>query len=165
MELNLLPILNFDGKKISVSENISLNLSDKDDFQLNAPIHFDMVASNAGGTIELTGHASADVRLFCDRCTEGYDTVIEFEIDERFKKEDAFSDEDENPDIILLTGTAVDLEEILYTTLFMNLPSKKLCSDSCKGLCPVCGNNLNNGECGCSTETTDPRFDILDKLL
>lgn len=165
MELNLLPILNFDGKKMVISENISLSTSKNDAFQITSPVRVDAVAVNAGGTIELTGNATANIRLICDRCAEAFDTVVEFEIDERFKKEDAFSDEDENPDVITLTGTSVDLAEVVYTNLFMNLPSKNLCSEDCKGLCPVCGKNLNNGECGCKTETTDPRFDILDKLL
>ena len=40
-----------------------------------------------------------------------------------------------------------------------------ICSEECKGLCPICGQNLNDGECSCDKEQTDPRFDILDNLL
>lgn len=165
MELNLLSILNFDGKKMNISEDVDLTPSKDDTFSITAPVHIDAVLTNIGGTIELTGNAKADIRMVCDRCAEDYNTAVEFEIAERFKKEDAFSDENEDPDIITLVGTSIDLSEILYTNLFMNLPAKSLCSNDCKGLCPVCGANLNRTECGCNTETTDPRFDILDQLL
>ena len=86
-------------------------------------------------------------------------------LNERFKKADEFSDVDDNPDISMLEGTSIDLDEIIYTNLFLNLPSKQLCSDDCKGLCPICGGNLNKTDCGCKSDTTDPRFDILDNLL
>ncbi len=165
MELNLLPILNFDGRKIDISEDISLTLSDGDNFQLTAPVHFDGTATNVGGTIEIKGRATANAVLVCDRCLESFDSSIEFEIDEAFKKEDEFSGDDENPDISTFVGTTIDLVEIVYANLFMNLPSKFLCRDDCEGLCPVCGKNLNQGDCDCSAENTDPRFDILDKLL
>lgn len=165
MELNLLPILNFDGKKIDISENLSLSLSKDDNFQLTAPVRFDGAAANVGGTIEITGTASAAVSLICDRCAESFDTTIEFDIDEAFKKEDEFSKDDENPDVSTFEGTTIDLAELVYTNLYINLPSKFLCHEDCKGLCPVCGNNLNHGSCDCSSENTDPRFDILDKLL
>ncbi len=164
MELNLSPILNFDGKKMEILEEISLPPSENDNFTLKNPICFKGCAQNMGGTIELTGKASATVIFTCDRCTENFERVIDFEIDERLKKEDLFSDNDD-PDIITFSGTAADFDEIIYTNLYMNLPSKNLCKDDCKGLCPVCGKNLNLGDCGCKTQTTDPRFDVLDKLL
>lgn len=165
MELNLLPILNFDGKKMDISESISYEAASNDDFQITSPITFDGVASNSGGTIELVGNASATLLFVCDRCCEEFEKNIDFHIDERFKKEDAFTKDDENPDIISFSGTSIDLSEILYTNLYMNIPSKRLCSEDCKGLCHVCGKNLNSGSCDCSGEATDPRFDILDKLL
>lgn len=165
MELNLLPILNFDGKKTEISEDISLAERKNDNFCIIAPVHFDGVAANVGGTIELTGNALAKVSLVCDRCAETYNTDVKFKIDERFRKEDSFSNKDDAADFITFSGTIIDLDEVIYTNLYMNLPSKNLCSDDCKGLCPICGKNLNLGDCGCTTENTDPRFDILDKLL
>ncbi len=164
MELNLSPILNFDGKKMEIKEELALPLAENDNFSLKNPICFEGHAQNMGGTIELIGKAVATVILTCDRCTESFETVVDFDIDERLKKEDLFSDNDD-PDIITFSGTAVDFDEIIYTNLYMNLPSKNLCSEDCKGLCADCGKNLNLGDCGCDTRTTDPRFDVLDKLL
>ncbi len=165
MELNLLPILNFDGRKMQIAENVALVAVDCDTFRFAAPVIFEGEATNVSGTIELTGRATAQLELVCDRCTDSFTREIVCKIDEKLKKEDSFSAEEENPDYITISGTSVDLGEILYTNVFMALPSKTLCSDDCKGLCEVCGKNLNLGDCGCKKDDTDPRFDILDKLL
>lgn len=165
MKLNLLPILNFDGKKINIDEKVSVSPRPDDTFDICSPVEFEGSIQNVGGTIELCGDASARLRLTCDRCGEEYDSTLCFSVNESFTKADEFSDVDDNPDILRLTGTTLDLDEIIYTNLFLNLPSKQLCSDNCKGLCPICGTNLNKSDCGCKSETTDPRFDILDSLL
>ncbi len=165
MEINLLPVLNYDGKKIDISEDVNISVAQEDNFTIKAPVHFDGYVVNISGTIELHGSASAKLSIVCDRCTEEYDYPLTFNIDESFKKDDGFSDIDENSDITLLEGSVIDLEEILYTGVILNLPSKSLCSEDCKGLCPTCGKNLNHGLCDCENDNTDPRFDILDKLL
>ncbi len=165
MEINLLSVLNYDGKKMSLSEDVSISATNNDSFNVLAPVHFEGYVVNIGGTIELHGSASATISLVCDRCTEEFESSLNFEINESYKKDDGFTTVDEDSDIILLEGSVIDLDELLYMGIILNLPSKSLCSEECKGLCPVCGKNLNHGECDCENENTDPRFDILDKLL
>lgn len=164
MEINLLPILNYEGKKIEISDNVEVHESDNDSFKIKAPVYFEGSVLNIGGTIELKGKAKASLSMLCDRCADYYDKDFEFEIEERFKKDDGFSD-NEDTDVTILEGSSIDLSEILYTNMFMEFPSKSLCSDDCAGLCAVCGKNLNHGSCDCESDSTDPRFDILDKLL
>lgn len=165
MEINLLSVLNYDGKRIDVSEDVSISAASNDNFTVLSPVHFEGYVVNVGGTIELCGSASATVSLTCDRCAEDFSFALDFEIKESYKKDDGFTNVDEDSDVVLLEGSAIDLDELLYTGIIINLPSKALCSEDCKGLCPVCGKNLNHGECSCENEKTDPRFDILDKLL
>lgn len=165
MELNFLPIINNDGKKMQICEDIELVSSSADSFRFLSPAHVSGFAQNIGGTIELYASANVSAEFICDRCAESFERVIEFDIEDKFKKEDEFSSDEKNPDITILGGTSIDFDELVYESFYMNLPSKLLCSDDCKGLCPICGKNINHGECGCKTETTDPRFDILDKLL
>lgn len=166
MELNLLPIMNYEGKKMEICEKLALNLAETDSFSLTSPVRFDGCAVNIGGTIELSGKGVASLKMLCDRCAEEFDLVIEFDVFERLKKEDEFSENGEDdPEFLMFEGNTVELDDIIYTNMYMNLPSKQLCSDECLGLCPVCGKNLNHDSCDCRVETTDPRFDILDKLL
>ena len=91
MKLNLLPILNFDGKKIHIDEKVSVSPRHDDTFEICAPVEFDGTVQNVGGTIELCGTAEARLKLFCDRCGEEYETTLRFALNESFKKADEFS--------------------------------------------------------------------------
>ena len=95
---------------------------------------------------------------------EEYERTVEFGIEERFKEQGASDEDTENPDVIYFSGDAIGLDEHVYSNLVVSLPGKHLCGEDCKGICPECGKNLNNGSCDCSRDVTDPRFDILDSL-
>ncbi len=57
------------------------------------------------------------------------------------------------------------LAELATADILLELPTSVLCVESCKGLCPVCGANLNEGDCGCDRSQRDPRLDKLRELL
>jgi len=59
----------------------------------------------------------------------------------------------------------LDLGEIVREQLLLNIPMRPLCGESCKGLCPHCGANLNETTCGCEQKSIDPRMKALEKLL
>ena len=67
-------------------------------------------------------------------------------------------------DIVLLEAGTVDVGELARTAFILGMDTKTLCSEDCKGLCPRCGANLNEGLCGCKREI-DPRLAALAKLL
>jgi uncharacterized protein len=73
--------------------------------------------------------------------------------------------EDDGEDYIELADGKLELEETAIEQLMMEFPMKELCSPDCKGLCPKCGKDLNEGECGCVKKEIDPRLAILQKLL
>ena len=58
----------------------------------------------------------------------------------------------------------LDLSAVIEQTLVLNMPLHALCRPDCKGLCPTCGHDLNDGPCGCSDDT-DPGWDALRALL
>lgn len=72
---------------------------------------------------------------------------------------------EENDDFVLLDNYQLKLDELVETDILLELPSKNLCREECRGLCPMCGKNLNEGLCGCHSETTDPRLEILRQLI
>ena len=74
-------------------------------------------------------------------------------------------EEDEDGQFVLVPDESLDLEQLLTEDILLDVPSKFLCSPDCKGLCPVCGKNLNQGDCGCKQDTVDPRLAILKSLL
>ena len=67
-------------------------------------------------------------------------------------------------DLDYYTGEIVDLESILREQIILMLPLKPLCDETCKGLCPHCGANLNHETCTCSTDAVDSPFARLAKL-
>ena len=78
---------------------------------------------------------------------------------------DAGDDESDDEDFILVEDMSLDLDELVVSDVVLTLPSKILCSDDCKGLCPQCGKDLNQGSCECTESKGDPRFDVLNQLL
>lgn len=166
MELNVLPILNFDGKRMEIDEQVEIQPLSDDTFEVLGTVSVKGHIVNMGGTLTAEAKCAAKLRFFCDRCMEPFESEMNFDIKERFQKENPFTDEaDDNPDIVPINGSTIDLSDLVYHALFMNLPTKYLCREDCKGLCHICGMNLNHGACECDDRPVDPRFDILDSLL
>ncbi|MBR0162040.1 MAG: DUF177 domain-containing protein [Oscillospiraceae bacterium] len=126
---------------------------------LSAPTAEGVVCSEAG-VLHLRGTVTADLLCTCDRCGQEFESVKETDVDAVLAEEE----NEDNPDLFLLQGTEIDLQELLSTCLILDMETKFLCREDCKGLCPRCGRNLNLGPCGCEKEI-DPRFAVLEQLL
>jgi len=117
------------------------------------------------------GTVEADVRIQCSRCAKDFaarwdqaiDFVIRSQDDVPAEERDILDDED----YVYLQGKSdvADVTDIVHQALVLALPLKPLCSEDCKGLCPVCRENLNDRACTCKTDHTDPRWDDLRDLL
>ena len=70
-----------------------------------------------------------------------------------------------NDDYIETPDFTLELDEVVISDIILHYPQKFLCSEDCKGLCPVCGKNRNEGDCGCEKQTVDPRLEILKQLM
>ncbi len=115
---------------------------------------------NAAGVLHLEGLLTAEMTCACDRCGTEFDIVKELPLEAVIVEEES----EENPELFVLEGNEIDLNEILETCLILDMETKFLCREDCKGLCPKCGRNLNLGPCGCGKEI-DPRFAVLGQLL
>lgn len=125
-----------------------------------APVGEGFIVNNAGA-LTLRGTLSASLRCMCDRCAAEFDREVSYPLDIPLASE---LQDEENPDYFLLDGDELDLEELLETVFILNMDTRFLCRDDCKGLCSRCGKNLNEGPCGCRTES-DPRLAVLEQLL
>lgn len=99
---------------------------------------------------------NAVVTIPCGRCLTPVDTAVSFEGERKFSLE-AKTDEEGYP-VSCIDDEGLDVEELLSEEIAMNLPIRVLCKETCKGLCPVCGGNLNLRDCGCKAETAPTRF-------
>lgn len=168
MDINIAPIKNYEGKEIPINCEVNIAGMPGDDFKILEPVKILGVIRNFGGTFELEAKGTAKLQFVCDRCAEGFSSEMNFNISERFKEIERFSDsedeENQNSDINYLSGDIISLDEYVYSNMVLNVPIKHLCREDCKGLCFKCGTNLNNGSCSCDTREVDPRFDILNSL-
>ena len=125
-----------------------------------APVGEGFIVNNAGA-LTLRGTLSAAMRCVCDRCAAEFDREVSYPLDIPLASE---LQDEENPDYFLLEGDELDLEELLETVFILNMDTRFLCREDCKGLCSRCGKNLNEGPCNCRTES-DPRLAVLEQLL
>ena len=125
-----------------------------------APVGEGFIVNNAGA-LTLRGTLSAAMRCVCDRCAAEFDREVSYPLDIPLASE---LQDEENPDYFLLEGDELDLEELLETVFILNMDTRFLCREDCKGLCSRCGKNLNEGPCDCRTES-DPRLAVLEQLL
>ncbi len=100
---------------------------------------------NDGKTFVARGRATCSRNFFCDRCLEPSSGEIICDFEEEI--------DDEN-----ISENVADITELVRDTFLASLPIQNLCREDCKGLCPVCGKNLNTEECECDRLIVDPRF-------
>ena len=115
---------------------------------------------NEAGILRLEGVLTAEMTCVCDRCGEPFDSVKETALSAVIVEEES----EDHPELFVLDGNEIDLDEILATCFILDMETKFLCREDCRGLCPVCGKNLNDGPCSCKKQT-DPRFAVLEQLL
>ena len=72
---------------------------------------------------------------------------------------------EDTDDYLIMKNDSVDIDTPLGEAILLSFPITFLCKEDCKGLCPMCGEDLNEGECNCVKKEIDPRLEILKKLL
>lgn len=118
--------------------------------------------SNAGDVLLLEAELSAQVRRTCGRCLKEFTAVTKADVLEKFYPASA---ENIEKDAFVYDSDVVDITEPLRESLLLAEPIQALCKEDCKGLCPICGADLNNGDCGCDRFSVDPRLAALKQFI
>ena len=150
----------------SVSFSTSLDLSDLrygNSYPVSEPVSAEGSVRNTAGVLVMTGVIHTTIHGVCDRCASDFTSNVEFPLDVVLVAE-LSNEENEDEWVFPLEGDSADLDDIVRTVFVLNLDSKLLCKEDCKGLCHRCGKNLNDGPCNCQKEL-DPRFAALKQLL
>ena len=164
MLLGLAKIIDCPGASVPFS--VSADLSDLCygiSHPVTEPVLAEGTVRNTAGVLMMTGFIRTTIHGTCDRCANDFDRDVEIPIDVVLVTEMA-NEENEDEWVFPLEGDSADLDDIVRTVFVLNLDSKMLCSEDCKGLCHRCGKNLNEGPCDCRKEL-DPRFAALKQLL
>ena len=162
MKLELIEILSNSGAVRDVEGDAEFCREDlPDGVEFRGPVHIKGRAENIGGQVEISARVTARLDTVCARCMKEISEDVDFSFSERI----AGKDSQEDDDVILLEGPEVDIADLALNNFITVSPMKYLCKEDCKGLCPHCGADRNQTECGCATDTVDPRFDVLNDLF
>ncbi|SDZ02004.1 uncharacterized protein SAMN05660462_01549 [Proteiniborus ethanoligenes] len=102
----------------------------------------------------------------CARCLEKFVNRVETVLSGRLMENSKSHDEiDDDELIIYYENNELDLKEQILTSIILSLPMKSVCNDNCRGLCLVCGRDLNKGNCDCNIQEIDPRLAKLKDLF
>ena len=164
MLLGLSKIIDSPGASVPFSTSVDLSdLRYGESYPVSEAVVAEGMVRNTAGVLVMTGEVSTCIHGRCDRCTTPFDREIHIPIDVVLVTEMA-NEENEDEWVFPLEGDSADLDDIVRTVFVLNLDSKLLCKEDCKGLCHRCGKNLNDGPCNCQKEL-DPRFAALKQLL
>jgi len=114
--------------------------------------------------VVINGELTAQAKLACTRCMEIFPQKLEISFSELY----VFSHIQKENDLLersIPPDGYIDLEPLFREYALLNIPTKHICSPDCKGLCQVCGGNLNKEDCGHTQEKIDPRMAVLKQLL
>ncbi|OFX20093.1 MAG: hypothetical protein A2V77_21645 [Anaeromyxobacter sp. RBG_16_69_14] len=151
-------------------------------YRAKSPFHVDARLTRMERRVLFEGRARATLAAPCGRCLSPAEVEVPVDIQMTFvpdeevrtRGEDA---EDDRPNTRVkrrfaaeavneetYSGKVIDLHPVVREQLLLALPGYPVCQEGCKGLCSVCGANLNERECGCDRRVLDPRWAGLEKL-
>jgi uncharacterized protein len=158
-----------EGLKISKNFELLLDEIIEEDAVFLLPVHADISIKKVGEEIFVKGKIETLLSFVCSRCL----VPFEFPVDSRFDlvylpEEFEEAKEELSGDDLLASfyySRKIDLKEVVLEQLNLTFPIKPLCSKDCQGICPVCGKNINSGDCSCVTKDSESRLEKLKIFL
>lgn len=144
-----------------------------DQVHQSGPVAASLALTRKGeGKVEARGKLHLDVMLTCDRCLTEFSYNVNalfqviYEVNDPDHHWHVHEMETSEADLEteLLEEGVIDISDLLRQQLLLTLPEKKLCNEKCKGLCSVCGINLNQKKCSCEREVRNSPFSILSQI-
>ena len=162
MILDLEPIFNNEGMFKEFSYELDLSEQELSGVKpFSTPVRVSGSVGNHTGVVELSAKAEFVLDMNCDRCAKPIKLALTADV---FHTLVTSLNDEANDELLLINELRFDLDPLVTEDIFLELPSKFLCSEDCKGLCPKCGKDLNTGSCSCEKEI-DPRLAALKQLL
>jgi DUF177 domain-containing protein len=124
----------------------------------------------AGNEVFVNGHVEARAQVECDRCLQPVETpvnadfALEYISGSEYESSEAAELTETEMSVSVFDGKAIDVDEIVKEQILLAVPTRMLCREDCKGICPECGTDRNTGDCNCATNDIDPRWAALKNL-
>lgn len=123
--------------------------------------------NRSGHEVRLQGEIAASAEVECDRCLKQKTVPIETVFDVTYVPAADYVEgevaelHEEDLAVSVYRDEVIDIDELVREQVLLAIPSRALCSEDCRGLCPVCGANRNETACECEAKETDPRWEAL----
>ncbi len=109
------------------------------------------------GKVLVIAKTSFEFELACDRCLKSVKYSMEIDVQQEVVSPDYSEEIDEDAEqTVFMDGYQLKVDDLIYSDIVLNWPMKILCREDCKGICRICGKDLNTGECGCDTFVPSP---------
>jgi len=124
----------------------------------------------SGHDVVVNGHIDTRAQVDCDRCLKPVEMPVsaDFELEyitgSDYESSQAAELTEAEMSVSVFDGEAIDVDEIVKEQILLAVPTRMLCREDCKGICPECGMDKNTGECQCVTDDIDPRWAALKNL-
>ena len=163
-----------DFKEKAANLPVLSDMVQKRECEFLEPLKISVKAFRIRELYEVEGKFQTHIRISCSRCLKEFDQPLTSSFAITYTKElpdttDALNEEAielraEEIGLLYFRGEEIDLRDGIQEQVVMAFPLQPLCAETCKGLCPRCGADLNRGNCGCENEPTSNKFSALKNL-
>lgn len=157
MRIDLLPVFDKEGERVELDYSF-----EQDDDSFVTPVSVTGFVENRTGIVRISAAAKFDYAAPCARCNKPLLRHATVPVKHILVSE--LSEEDDSDEFILVEDRKLDVDALVCEDAYLSIPYRLLCKPDCKGLCPQCGADLNEGPCSCG-KASDPRWDALKDLL
>lgn len=171
MKINLYDVLSVTGRELTVKADVSdlcgnfqgesLKIGSKDSFDVT-------ITHTKKDIVTVECDVTAVVNRICSRCLDevkcNYDLHI-FRTINTAKREAYLKDASESDEISYIEDCTLDIDMLVLDELYTVLPMNVFCKEDCKGICKVCGINLNKSTCNCDQTVPDPRMAVFSDIF
>lgn len=165
--LNVEHLKKFKGEREHVSFDCALPPLFLDGGEINIiqPAHFDLTLTSVDKAVTVEGSFTVDIKVQCGRCLKDFVLSLSPDFGETYYDQSQPPPGPLKEDWIPFSGDVINITPEVENAILLNLPMRLICSEQCRGLCPVCGADLNKQQCDCVREDMDPRMAKLKELL
>lgn len=124
----------------------------------------------SGNEVLVNGHIETRAQVECDRCLQpveapvSADFALEYITGSDYESREVAELAEAEMSVSVFDGESIDVDEIVKEQILLAVPTRMLCREDCKGICPECGIDRNTGECTCVADDIDPRWAALKNL-
>ena len=149
MNIQLRQLFDIVGESVDIDYSIGEDeLKNIKSYSFASPITVRGKIQNRAGVVKLTYDCRAELELECDRCLAQFVREYCYSFEHILVR----SVESDDDMYVVCADNMLDMNELAVSDLLLQLPTKILCKDDCKGLCFSCGHDLNQGDCDCVKE-------------